>query len=61
MKKKGTVRAFLQKLDYVLISTALILALCGIVVIFSATRSLDNGTRQMIVQIVAVMLYLNVF
>ncbi len=56
MKKKGTVRAFLQKLDYVLISTALILALCGIVVIFSATRSLDNGTRQMIVQIVAVML-----
>ena len=56
MINKKVLKNYFQKLDYVLIVTALALAGCGLVVIFSATRSLDSGTRQMVVQIAAGMM-----
>lgn len=56
MINKRTVKAYFQKLDYVLISVSMLLAICGMIAIFSATRSLDSGTRQMLVQIVAAVL-----
>lgn len=56
MINKKVLKNYFQKLDYVLIVTALVLAGCGLVVIFSATRSLDSGTRQMVVQIAAGMM-----
>lgn len=56
MLNKRVLKTYFQKLDYVLVGAALLLATCGIVAVFSATRSLDAGTRQMIVQITAAIL-----
>lgn len=56
MLNKRVLKSYFQKLDYLLIITAIALAVCGVVAIFSATRSLDAGTRQMVVQISAALL-----
>jgi len=50
--KKGKIFLF-KELDYVLIALSLICALFGIVMISSATKSLDGGSKFVIIQSVA--------
>ncbi|MBE7039269.1 MAG: rod shape-determining protein RodA [Ruminococcaceae bacterium] len=45
-----------KNLDHFLITIVYILAVCGLVCIYSATRTSDSGTRQMIVQSAALVL-----
>lgn len=56
MLNKRVLKNYFQKLDYVLISLAFVLAVCGMIAIYSATRSLDAGTRQIVVQVLAGMI-----
>lgn len=46
----------LRSLDYFLVSVSVILAVCGLFIIFSATKNNDSSMRQMIVQSVALLL-----
>ncbi len=48
--------AFLKKLDFFLIGTVAILAVCGLIAIYSATKNSDSATRQVIVQFAAIVL-----
>lgn len=52
MKKKGKIFSF-KELDYVLISLSVICAVFGIVMISSATKSLEAGGRFVLIQTVA--------
>ena len=56
MLNKRVVKNFFSKLDYVLIAMTVVLASFGLLVIYSATRSLDSGFRQMLVQTLAMVL-----
>ncbi len=56
MAEKKTRFLLLKNLDVFLIVVVYILAICGLVAIYSATRSSDSGTRQMIVQSAALVL-----
>ena len=56
MLNKRVLKTYFQKLDYVLLVAAVLLCVCGFIAVFSATRSLDAGTRQMAVQISAAVL-----
>ena len=46
----------LKSLDYFLVSISVILAVCGLIIIYSATKNSDSSTRQMLVQTVALIL-----
>lgn len=46
----------LKNLDHFLIVIVYVLAVCGLIAIYSATKSSDSGTRQILVQSVALIL-----
>lgn len=53
MLDKRFLKTFRSQLDYVLIAMVMLLAGIGLVVIYSATKSLDSHTKQMVVQCLA--------
>lgn len=52
MRRKGKVFSF-KELDYFLIALSVICAIFGIIVISSATKSLDSGSRYVLIQTIA--------
>lgn len=56
MAEKKTRFLHWKNLDHFLIAVVYILAVCGLVIIYSATRTADSGARQMIVQSAALVL-----
>lgn len=56
MEKKKSRFAFIKKLDFFLITIVFIIAVIGLFLIYSATKSSDSGVRQIVVQSVAIAL-----
>lgn len=56
MAEKKTRFLHLKTLDPFLVVITVVLAVCGLVAIYSATKSSDSGTRQVIVQTAALIL-----